>query len=347
MRHLNVIVISALMAVPFGVAMYQDSKKTDQDRLRELMGEDMPYAMEGYDSYDSAEARTRRAALDEELAGLGLDDFHDPVPTPDSLDESSIRDLIGVKGKVGPALSRLYLGMAVSEVSELPDSMVSWLEDNDGPFDARLSLEYTGANDELVSAIHVSFSDYGKALSAITEAWGHPTMSNDENAVWVAEGSNDVQERMVLQHSEYTNTTELVFSRSLSTQALLAPGEKKRLGFETKPILGSTAAAIKSAYPNAIVDSDLVVLELPGYQGSTYVTTEAEITFDEAGKANEIRLRLHYSLAPLLESVILGSLEQKYGPRIEETEAYDIEFGKPLKVGVSTDSDAMTLHFVK
>lgn len=359
MRHANVIVISALMAVPFGIAIYQDSKRTEADRLRELMGgmddEFNPYASDDYDDLDSYESRERMAEIERELAEMralsgegGGAYAAEEEPARTSLDEASIRRLIGSDtASPGPALAGLFVGMRVTDVSSLPDSMIEWLEEDEGPFDARVSLDYGGPDDANVVAIRVSFDDYGKAITALRDAWGSPTLSSDEHHVWLAGDSQDAQARVILTHSDDTNTTELAFSKSLSPEALLAPRDKKRLGFETKPILGATSAAIKAAYPDAMDYDDSLLLELPGFQGSTAATTDIEINFGDAGKAEEIELRLDYSLAPLLESTVLGYLEAKYGPRAEETEAYDIEFGKPMKVGISTGSTSMTLHFTK
>jgi hypothetical protein len=353
MRHLKVVVISALMAVPFGVAIYQDSKKSDKDRLRELMGgiddEMDPYASDyryGSDDYDY---NARHAELERELAEMRARGELPPEepedePLPESLDASSIRELIGAsRGTPGPALSSLSLGMRVVDVANLPDSMMSWLDDGEGAVDARLALEYGGPNDLTVVAIRVTFADYGKGLSTISDEWGEPTLVSEQYNVFVAD---DGERRMILSHSDYANTTELVFSKQITAEALIAPRDKKRLGFEQKAILGASRAAIQAAYETVEYD-DTLTLELPGFQGSPDTTTDVEITLDDNGKAAEIEIGLDYSLAPLLETTILGYLEQKYGARADEPEDFDVEFGKPAKVGVSTGSTSLKLHFFK
>ena len=357
MRHLKVIVISACMAVPFGIAIYQDSKRSEKDHLRSMLD----VASGDEDEFDYGDG-PKEAALREQLArmealrerqaeaDLEADPEEAADEPPPSLDESSIRQLLGAHpAEPGLALRGLFLGMKATDVTALPDAMMTWLDDGSGPFDAQLSLEYAGPNDAYVAGITVAFSDYGKALEVANEQWG-ASRGNDELPSWEGAPTSACAPgapRAVLTHSDATNRTELLFACSATATQLFAPREKRRLGFERKPILGTTKRVLLEAYQNAIEDGETLILELPAFIGSTGATTDAEIAFDDGDKASEIKLRLDHGDNDLLEQTVLSALEEKYGAPAETPESYDHEYGKPTKVGVTELDGSLLLYFVR
>jgi hypothetical protein len=314
MRHARTIALCLGLAVPFGVALWQDRGRP----VEPTDGE--PQEMRDLGDIPDPEA----AALDEVVE----EPEPEPAPEPEPpLTDEELRGLVGREiATPGRLLAGLRIGMSEAQVDALPEAMHAWLQGY-GESRARLSLfsDERGA----VRGIGLQFPDVGGARDLLGAMWGEPTQLADGTYVWHEARSG---RRALLAWDARTGTVELSLTRYTTPAAIL--GERGgRLGFETTAILGRHIDALTRAYAgvgHCEQEDRVLSLPQPPLLGSGFSYTEVTVVFDEQDIACAIDIDPHLLEDARLEAELLAALRKRFGEPREGTDGR-LRYGTPTR----------------
>lgn len=233
--------ILGALAIPFGLAVYQDRGAPDAPDTPEPEIED-PVAIA-----DSLEPP--------------------PEPARDSMPAEFFDDVLGAsEGRVGFAgeLAGARLGASAAELEQGAPALWSWAELGFHPSypEARVVLSFRDAGTRLES-LRVVFPDADeRARAALTAAWGPPLASYDgptPRSTWF----DAAQGLRVIRTADGLSSSLLYDSYQPLDQLLADAGD--RFAFEPRPILGAPADELAADFAGALVhrDETSLVIYLP------------------------------------------------------------------------------------
>jgi hypothetical protein len=260
-------------------------------------------------------ATGNRAVLEKGFRGLDLE-FKNYIPAS---------KLVGAKPAAFSFETTPLLGATLDDVRKAyptfgeehqkDGTSLTWLELPPVEYDEYFTRVYLDDNHGKVGSFtfDIDYRPNPKAKDAILaeleKAWGKPTPNADlgeQELVWLDPAANRRAALSTRMDGELSIKVEPYWP--LATFLGDAPD---KLGWETTPLIGATAADIAKAYPQ-FVDDDPSTLKAPGTEWTDY--TLVMLTADEQGKVKSYRFSLSYEENPAAKDAIKAALEKKYGP---------------------------------
>jgi len=238
----------AVLAVPFGIAVVQDVGREDPSARPALPGEASTGAAtdEVAVADIAADMDVDRDDLIGETAGADRDWQETAGMEPGFFERVLVADGRG-PGLRG-ALAGARFGMTRDQLRAEAGGLWRWAALGVSEFaQAEARVEFRGRGGAGLSAVAIRFPDDGNAPRVLGSSWGPPVEALGQDEVtryfWFDEDSGT---RAVLTEQPASRSAEVVLEQVLRIGALHGPGHG--FAFETRPILGATAAELAAAY---------------------------------------------------------------------------------------------------
>ena len=270
-------IIVAVLAVPFAIALHQDSKNEASEE--EILG---ALFDDGWDDDDWDDNSY------EDIEGL-YDDLDDGTwNEPEAMEVAFFERYFFVEGASKPglagALSGVEFGKTYNEIAQVRPEITAWMEGDEHPVfdDASIELTFEGEmtfadspesatldEDEYLGlrGITFSFPDDGTAERMFTSQWGEPSYKQDllggeTRLYWF---NPEERVRLTLSREDWSSEATVDLEVYTPLEELIGSKRSRRFGFERIMLLGASAEAIRAEYGPAVAHADeySVLLYLP------------------------------------------------------------------------------------
>ncbi len=309
--------IFAILAVPFGLAIYEDATYDgptlvdEFSALGELGDWDSDYGLEN-DDFEEHGDYDEDSNDWNEVGAMGNDFF----------DEIFFKGT-GTEASLGGAFTDLRWQQSEDSVYGSSSLLRGWAEDYEHPeySQAELELSFEAREEEGLSRIVVNFPDDGTALRIFQSRWGEPDANfndpeGDKRYFWF---NQDLGVRCVLISRPLGGTASVWLTSYRSAEEIMGDLSKSTFGFETKSIVGSKVSSLKAQLGNLLVDNseydDVSYIILPNTEFSS--DPKAVELYSEKGKVVEMTLSLDFSLAPVKLASLANAMSSKWGSPIK------------------------------
>lgn len=301
--------ILAVLAIPFGLAIYDDHVNPDRG-LDRFGGYGDPYE----DEYDYA---TPTYEEDDDYLAEEIE------AEPTKMEDAFFDDVFfSGEGRSEPVLSGVLspLTFGDARIEDQSSRLVQWSDYGETPYKgASLYLAY---EENRLTEASVSFVDDGTMPERFEGKWGAPDGRGERYGTQVRVWLDEASRVSAFVDSDETSG-RVVFSPYLPLEALVAPDEPRRLGIGEFPILGSGRAAVLAKYRDLVdpygSDEYTAHLNLPRTEFASGSQTSIRVSFaDNRVDALEFSLNFAFSPGGADELVELFARKLKKKPKVED-----------------------------